>query len=130
MGRFVYFVRGAGIYPRLFPECQRRGAGRADGAVRGVFRAARISDLCREEGEGRAYAEAGARHFAAVPGTDPAGVGAERAVRHGDGDHGKRLVRRADRGVQPHGLQRLLGAEPVSLGVPSDGQPLAGEEGS
>ena len=32
MGRSVYFVRGAGIYPRLFSECQRGGAGCADGA--------------------------------------------------------------------------------------------------
>ena len=47
---------------------------------------------------------------------------------HGDGDHGKRVVRRADRGVQPHGLQRLLGAEPVPVGVSSDRQPLAAEE--
>lgn len=81
-----------------------------------------------KKGEGRTHTEAGARHFAAVAGADAAGTGAERAVRHGDGDHGKRVVRRADRGVQPHGLQRLLGAEPVPVGVSSDRQPLAAEE--
>lgn len=39
MGRSVYFVRGAGIYPRLFSECQRGSAGCADGAGCGIFRA-------------------------------------------------------------------------------------------
>ena len=128
MGRSVYFVRGAGIYPRLFSERQRGSAGCADGAGCGIFRAARVPDLRCEKGERRTHTEAGARHFAAVAGADTAGTGAERAVRHGDGDHGKRVVRRADRGVQPHGLQRLLGAEPVPVGVSSDRQPLAAEE--
>lgn len=54
MGRSVYFVRGAGIYPRLFSECQRGGAGCADGAGCGIFRAACVPDLrCEKEKDAR-----------------------------------------------------------------------------
>lgn len=119
VGCAVWGVRRAGLHSRLFPAGGPRFANRADGAERGLLRAPLPAGLPSRAGTRPADAEAAAGSGGAVFGADFGAAGHQYALRPGRRRGGGISPRPADPGFHPHGLQRLLGAEPVPVGVPA-----------
>ena len=74
------------------------------------------------------FAAAGAQFQRPVFGTDPFDAGGQCSVRSAFPAAGQHPLLYAGDPVQPHGLQRLLGAEPVFMGLSAGIQPAATEK--